>query len=104
MFPTWGDFYFLKTFKRHITFAKICKSVVLKKVFRLRFRYAVTREKGVGFGTGEKGVVAKPEVLLHPLFFCTCGTPIKSDLSNMSDMSDKVPHQTLMQNQSVYQY
>ena len=35
------------------------------------------------------------------LLFCTCGTPIKSDLS---DMSDKVPHQTLMQNQSVYQY
>ena len=38
------------------------------------------------------------------LFFCTCGTPIKSDLSDMSDMSDKVPHRTLMQNQSVYQY
>ncbi len=40
----------------------------------------------------------------RPLFFCTCGTPIKSDLSDMSDMSDKVPHRTLMQNQSVYQY
>ena len=36
MFPTWVDFYFLKTFKRYNTFAKICKSVVLKKVFRLR--------------------------------------------------------------------
>ena len=46
MFPTWVDFYFLKTFKRHNTFAKICKSVVLKKVFRLRLRYAVTRGKG----------------------------------------------------------
>ena len=46
MVPTWVDFYFLKTFKRHNTFAKICKSGVLKKVFRLRFRYAVTRGKG----------------------------------------------------------
>ena len=44
MFPTWVDFYFLKTFKRHNTFAKICKSGVLKKVW----------EKGVGFGAGEK--------------------------------------------------
>ena len=40
----------------------------------------------------------------RPLFFCTCGTLIKSDMSDMSDMSDQVPHQTLMQNQSVYQY
>ena len=46
MFPTWVDFYFLKTFKRYSAFAKICKSGVLKKVFRLRFRYAVTRGKG----------------------------------------------------------
>ena len=41
------------------------------------------------------------------LFFCTCGTPIKSDLSDMSDMSDmsdKVPHQTLMQNKTAFQY
>jgi hypothetical protein len=44
MFPIWVDFYFLKTFKRHNTFAKICKSGVLKKVW----------EKGVGFGAGEK--------------------------------------------------
>ena len=40
----------------------------------------------------------------RPLFFCTCGTPIKSDMSDMSDMSDKVPHQTLMQNQTAFQY
>jgi hypothetical protein len=38
------------------------------------------------------------------LFFCTCGTLIKSDLSDMSDMSDKVPHRTLMQNQTAFQY
>ena len=43
----------------------------------------------------------------RPLFFCTCGTPIKSDMSDMSDLSDmfdQVPHRALMQNQSVYQY
>ena len=44
MFPTWVGFYFLKTFKRHNTFAKICKSGVLKKVW----------EKEVGFGAGKK--------------------------------------------------
>jgi hypothetical protein len=49
MFPTWVDFYFLKTFKRHNTFAKICKSGVLKKVW----------EKGVGFGAGEKDLSSK---------------------------------------------
>ena len=65
MFPTWGDFYFLKTFKR--------------------------------------GLLQNP-MFCRPLFFCTCGTPIKSDLSDMSDMSDQVPHRTLMQDQSVYQY
>ena len=48
MFPTWVDFYLLKTFKRHNTFAN-CKSVVLKKVWK----------KGVGFGAGEKDLSSK---------------------------------------------
>ena len=42
MFPTWVDFYFLKTFKRHTTFAKICKRGVLKKVWEKGFSLAPT--------------------------------------------------------------
>ena len=46
------------------------------------------------------GLLQNP-MFCRPLFFCICGTPIKSDLS---DMSDKVPHRTLMQNQTAFQY
>ena len=32
------------------------------------------------------------------------GAPIKSDRSDMSNMSDQAPHRTLMHNQTAFQY